>query len=66
MWPDLVVRPSVRERGRLAEALGVYGRALAAAPTLHELNNNMGNVLRKLRRPAEALGYYDAAVSADQ
>ena len=52
------------ERGRLAEALGVYGRALAAAPTLHELNNNMGNVLRKLRRPAEALGYYDAAVAA--
>lgn len=50
---------------RLDEALVVYGRALAVAPTLHQLNNNVGNIKRKLKRPAEAIRYYDTAVAED-
>ena len=41
----------------------IYERALAVAPTLHELNNNVGNIKRKLKRPAEALDNYDKAVA---
>ena len=48
---------------RLDEALVIYERALAVAPTLHELNNNVGNIKRKLKRPAEALDNYDKAVA---
>jgi tetratricopeptide (TPR) repeat protein len=50
---------------RLDEALVVYARALAVAPTLHQLNNNVGNIKRKLKRPAEAIRYYDTAVAED-
>lgn len=52
------------ELDRLDEALEIYGRALSVNPTLHELNNNVGNIYRKLKRPAEAIGYYDSAVDA--
>ena len=49
---------------RYEEATQIYQRGLRAGHTHTELQNNLGNVLRKLHRPHEATYHYSKALSS--
>ena len=53
---------TLKEAGRLAEALASYDRALSLKPQYAEAHGNRGNALKELGRLDEALASYDAAL----
>ena len=55
----------LKRLGRLSEAEQAYRAALAAGADTAEVNNNLGNVLLLLGRPAEALPYFERAVALE-